>query len=522
MNRFSRFLVLPASIAALLLATTAASFTSWDELKKYEWNPNPNTGGYFETMEKPLLGFYGGVDDGTHPFTDSFIRTASVEQPVCDGFDDPVCVDIIKKDKRMWWTWSMLGPCETPDAPTKCIESIQLTDKDGNSRKLHLVKVLDGVNFPADPKHGLEAGSNASIWTDPLDPDVDRGYLLAIGGGLKISGNVSNPTRASLDFLEANVIPFKYITGAPGVRSHFVTGSPASGYSVISNGGPTQCIWTDYETCGVQNEFLAGSELSLTLHLPSNISGWVFGRIDSPQIAVSTIAQKSVSGFPINRITVTAKPVNVPLYSIVVPIEKANKKLKAAFTNPKVSPCLTTKPGCQHGWVGGSTSGGGEAAFELYDMFDAYLPARAQTVIPKWSFNTLMSEFIPKEFTKCQAENKNQFLGFVTTNATNYLGGAPEFKSGFLNYKVAALHSLPNGDDFIGSYDLVLNSTFARCLYGFTKAPISASVSVTSANGRNQVATTLVGERDGWLSLSAKNFTFSSPTLRIKLNQKKK
>jgi hypothetical protein len=30
----------------------------------------------------------------------------------------------------------------------------------------------------------------------------------------------------------------------------------------------------------------------------------------------------------------------------------------------------------------------------------------------------------------------------------------------------------------------------------------------------------VVGERDGWLTLSAKGFTFSAPTLRVKLSQK--
>jgi hypothetical protein len=397
---------------------------------------------------------------------------------------------------------------------------VSITDAQGKKRELQLVQVLDGISFPVDPKHGLEAGSNASIWTDPEDPDVDRGYLLAIGGGLKITGEISNPKKATLDFLEANIIPFNYVTGVPGARPNFIMTSPGSGYTSIAR-GPSQCIWTDTGMCGVQAEFLPKSELSLTLHLPSNISGWVFGRIDSPQINVTSIAQKSVSGFPINRITVTAKPVNVPLYSVSVPIGKANQKLKSAFANPKVSPCLTTKPGCQHGWVGGSTSGGGPAAFELYDMFSDYLPSAAQFVLPRWSFNTQMTEFVSKNFAKCGTQNKNQLLGFVSTNATNYLGSEPEFKGGFLNYKVAALHSLPNGEDFRGSYDLVLNSSFARCLYGFSSAPISASISVTSANGQSQVATTVVGERDGWLSLSAKNFTFSSPTVKIKLSQKK-
>jgi len=56
-------------------------------------------------------------------------------------------------------------------------------------------------------------------------------------------------------------------------------------------------------------------------------------------------------------------------------------------------------------------------------------------------------------------------------------------------------------------------------LYGFSNAPISASISVVSADGSNDVATTAVGEKNGWLSLSAANFEFSSPTISVKLSQ---
>lgn len=74
---------------------------------------------------------------------------------------------------------------------------------------------------------------------------------------------------------------------------------------------------------------------------------------------------------------------------------------------------------------------------------------------------------------------------------------------------------------FKGTYDLAMRSETARCLYrGFTTAPIKATVSITSSDGSTQnVATEVVNEKDGWLTLSAKNFTFSSPTIRIKLTQ---
>jgi hypothetical protein len=44
---------------------------------------------------------------------------------------------------------------------------------------------------------------------------------------------------------------------------------------------------------------------------------------------------------------------------------------------------------------------------------------------------------------------------------------------------------------------------------------------VLSENGEKQVAVTTVNEKDGWLYLSAKGFTFSAPVVTVKLSQEK-
>ncbi|CAB4989293.1 unannotated protein [freshwater metagenome] len=89
-----------------------------------------------------------------------------------------------------------------------------------------------------------------------------------------------------------------------------------------------------------------------------------------------------------------------------------------------------------------------------------------------------------------------------------------------MDYKVASPHFDKTGTiELKGNYDLAIRSDVARCLYGYTNAPVSATISVVSANGTNQVATTVVSEKNGWLYLSANNFTYSSPTLKVKLIQ---
>jgi hypothetical protein len=79
---------------------------------------------------------------------------------------------------------------------------------------------------------------------------------------------------------------------------------------------------------------------------------------------------------------------------------------------------------------------------------------------------------------------------------------------------------MPDGKtEVLGTYDLVMRSDVARCLYNFNKAPVSATISVTG--GDNNVATTVVSEKNGWLKLAAYGFTFSEKKVKVKLTQKK-
>jgi hypothetical protein len=115
----------------------------------------------------------------------------------------------------------------------------------------------------------------------------------------------------------------------------------------------------------------------------------------------------------------------------------------------------------------------------------------------------------------------NGFTGIVTTNATQYSAGPPKFDKaeGTLNYQVAAPHYGTDKSEFKGTYDLVIRSDVARCIYGFSKAPINATISITSSDGTPQIATTLIGEKNGWVFLRAKNFGFSAPVIKAKLSQ---
>jgi hypothetical protein len=101
-----------------------------------------------------------------------------------------------------------------------------------------------------------------------------------------------------------------------------------------------------------------------------------------------------------------------------------------------------------------------------------------------------------------------------------YDGTAPKFVDGFLNYRVAGLHFAADGKTLnLGTYDLVMRSDAARCLYGFSSAPVSATVTIAGADGAQNIATTVVTENNGWLKMRAAGFTFSEKQIKIKLTQ---
>jgi hypothetical protein len=146
---------------------------------------------------------------------------------------------------------------------------------------------------------------------------------------------------------------------------------------------------------------------------------------------------------------------------------------------------------------------------------------------PTWRFQGMdpssfwgMDQSQGNKVFECTVKDTSKLHGVMTTNAMAYSWSPPSFKNGVLSYKVAGAHHDVDGTVFKGTYDLAMNQESAKCIYGFNDAPIKASVSVVSSDGGVQeIATEMLTVKDGWLQLSAKNFTFSAPTIRIKLTQ---
>jgi hypothetical protein len=293
-----------------------------------------------------------------------------------------------------------------------------------------------------------------------------------------------------IPYLNASVLPYRIENG--------------SQYGIPGMGGSSTCAFAEPGVCGVPQSYPEGISVKLTFRAPVKIGGWFRGRMRNPQIAVSTVNSQ------VNRISVEAAPIEVPKFGAVRMLDKLSGQEKTWYDTY-----------AKWGTKGGLASGIDASQEESFKFIEYFRAEAKDSIVGKassWFLTTIDSG----RGSGCLADT-SKVQGIVTTNSLVYDGKAPTFSGGFLNYKVGGMHYETDGKTpFQGSYDLVMRSDTARCLYGFSKAPLSATVSVTNDKGAKTTATTVVSEKNGWLKMAAYGFTFSKKTIKVKISKKKK
>ena len=436
---------------------------------------------------------------------------------MCKSDSDPVCVN----DAHLF-AIDNLDVC-TSMSSTSCIENVWAISPSGQKIEGNFLKIVQDnpdqyVQENAIPSIPASHGIGA-IWTFPGVTNSSGSNQFFVGVQARYNGDkaVGDPISKGKFYNEgfvAGIVPVQEVPGEYAVLKANDTahGNQAWGSEQVGNirtPDGKSCVFTDKAFCDLKAQFPDGYRFGLTLNLGFKQSGWFSGRLGLPTITTSNWK----SG---EQISIEASPSLVPGLDFSVPnseIPDAAKKL--AFN------------GIQWG-RGGTGARGWQIVGELGDplMMDfvtAFSPAynnKATSNDTVWSFKTMISSDAWGLTNKC-GNTLEGYGGLVTTNALTYSDGPPAFNvaTGELTYKVASPHYQADGQVAIGSYDLAIRSSAIRCLYKFTSAPIKASISIQSDDGQSQVATTVVNEKDGWLYLSAKGFTFSSPTIAVKLTQ---
>jgi hypothetical protein len=414
----------------------------------------------------------------------------------CSGAQDPVCD--MKDPSLDLIAWPIIPTC-TEATSEICVEGLEVAAPNGDYQKATFLRsAKDGIRIQGDKNLGLVEGITPSLFDAPNAPNMGGTTTYAVR--VQLEQHFDHRTgKYYSQTLQANVIPYVQTQGDFSPAYFDAKAKPGMEYN--QGRANTACQWVEVGTCGMRTDFVEGTKIRLSFRVPENLGGWFSGRMKSPNIAVTKFSPTA------NRLVVEGSAVDVPQLAYV----KAQADIQVEKT------LNVGRGGTAKGLFWAVTAGGpgSEDVFKWVDLYRKQLNETAAGVSSYWRMMTVSAG----QGGPCLADT-SKVLGIVSTNAMGFDVGAPKFQSGSLNYQVTGLHYMPDGKtETEGTYDLVMRSDTARCLYGFSKAPVSATISVTGSSGESKTATTVVGEKDGWLKMAAYGFTFSSPTISVKLTQ---
>ena len=409
---------------------------------------------------------------------------------------------------------SILPVCEAV-TQTNCIVTMSLGTSVSNMQQSTFIGNAPGPTLKGDQATGLIAGSTVGYWTNPLlNSSGTNTYLTNVN--LYMNHDYANyacnlsmgrsygvvhkdPKVWKVCNVSASILPYSVKSGNYPQHS-FQSYETSNGQKyIIDVQNDNSCVWTTGTACDVLQDFAPGTIASMTLRLSNDVGGWFRGRLQNPSLTVSAFDKNT------NLITIEAQSVSVPRLNVVFP---------SSSTDPSILLYCSHGNNCSPG-IYMSSAANNWQAFTVINDLRGYVKDSASGVNTEWSFGSYAAA------TGTCLTNTSSILGIVTTNSMAYDSTVPMFVNGEATYGVAGMHYMPDGvTPFKGVYDMVMADSVARCLYNFSTAPISGSVTVTDDSGVQQnIATTSVSDIGGWLHLSAYNFLFSNPTITMKLTQ---
>jgi len=476
----------------------------------------------------------GGFTDKNYPYYgvtfDSSTRNQSIpflrvenrlsegnrDEYLCTSIDDPECSPA--KDWEFIFVQGGIGNCDA-NPGTACVASFSVITAEG---KEVIAKPL--MKFPKNAKEfpgkvnpdgtGYAAGLASWIWRAEGDgPGDEHDYLLT--GNVDSVGQNKNKSWKELQsrefFFEA--VPI-FRENSPLIKAPEKIMQKKVGRDyreILTSNNETSCYANDDGVCLHRREFQPNTRLKITLQMPKFISGWLNGRLNKPAVTSKSFSTTS------DQITVEAGPEE----NIFAGKWMDRSEIKGfTFSTPKVEERFK---GMFQGYYNRDNpnslrDSGEEGAMDAYDLWAPYMGENAFAINKTWTLSNARSD----NPSSCVKKESGGIQGVVTTNASAYEATAPKYnkENGTLEYRVAAPHFAPDGKtENIGTYGLAMSVTLLQCLYGITNVPTSASISITTSAGGERVSTVALNQIGKWVFLNAENFTFSSPTLRIKLNQ---
>ena len=470
----------------------------------------------------------------------------------CTSLSDPQCASARGTLRYM----ALLPPCAEPNQ-LDCIAELGSVSNDGSKSPGSFSQYFPTVgrhDFVGDPRLFLPNGAPPSVWSLPgLPHNGGNSYFVKVGVQGQESGSSNGgfkTTDFSIDISPASIVqdPNVPIGGQPnghgggdddrpgfyelpdGEVKKDEDGNPlpfSTRVGLAGYGGNDffDCLLGAQSQCVKRESFPSEATLYINVRLSTSPKGWLHGRISEPNVSVKAIAGSKQAV----EIAIQAKTVKVPVVAKSTAFQDLPTPLQQAYGptggfNGASSGSRIPGSGSQQPDPALRNAISSPSSFSTTGMNELiawlpYIDDKATANISKWTVRSL-SESEMQSAGQCLTNNQ-QLNGLVMTNATQYSSGPPTYNraEGSLNYQVAAPHYTSGGNVFLGTYDLIMRSDVARCIYGFTNAPLNASISVIDEEGVTTTATKMVSEKDGWIRIAAYGFGFSSPTIKVKLSQ---
>ena len=444
--------------------------------------------------------------------------------PLCTSVSDPVCAN-----SEYFTMKAMLTPCQNP-SQKNCIDSIFARGADKrNVRGIFKEYVTKDEKYywAGDSTKNIPDSKVESIWTFPgIKHAGGSDFLLST----ILEGTFEDGKQPIWERLITMLQPVSAVVDDSARRAYSLPNDRLDSFfpeeaiknRFTFNGAQVgslhkNCATTTDGICFRREPFPANTSFAVAVRTNSKVSGWIHGRMRSPQVVVRDAGNywvTAVNGFP----------TEVPVLAQWLQKAEATESLRGEFRGAP----LTTLSAVSGGLAERYTTGG-EFNKTTLRRFNVILPYAKDTASANpniWTFGSIRPRDLVRDADglggKVDCLTKAEGLaGVVTTNATVYDGSIPAFNSTeqSLDYLVSAPHFAANGTEFKGSYDLLMKVDVAKCIYGFNQTPASATISVVSDGSGEQLTTVNLLERKGWLVFAAYGFNFSTPKIKIKLSQ---
>jgi hypothetical protein len=507
-----------ALLAALTLSFSLvpSSFASdIDEQKVLEMKQRGDGGWIGMTFEDPIKEYLPSHLYADNQKWSSTNNNEGLESVICTSTKDPACL----KDGYVFSFRAVLPPCESAEQ-LDCIQSITAKLPDGKSSEGTVVRKWNtALSYTGDANLGIPDGGAQSTWKiSGSNPGGSEEYSVTafIAGyqTLGLRGKVGNTPYNSL---QVNLKPIREITGLYQEPASSV-GAVGLGKGFFENTASSEkgCVIAELNRCALAASFNLDTQFTLKLRLSSNPKQWMHGRLSDPSVIVDAISNNA------QLLTITANPLEVPMVAGWVRWNELPAVIKSKYpqgsggTGADNSDFTTTDLANRILRVGMRAAG--QDALDDFKLWNPLLGDKPMAMRTMWSLRSISNA--DPAIRACDGQGLS---GLVTTNAAVYSDGPPSFdkENQSLNYTVGAPHFDTSNKVFNGSYSLIMSSAVARCIYGFSNAPISAKIEIAAEDGSSSIAVTTLNQKDGWMRLSASGFHYSVPQIKIKLTQEK-